>query len=316
MELRRRFAALFAARRGPRARSGGARGGRQGLDARGQGGAHRARALGRRGLRDRGRAGALPRHPQPRTRRPEPRPALRARGSSTPCSGSWRGRSRRPARARSSSTRRSKENVDYLARHRIPGSGTDVVADDGVVYRFFDGQGLTFHPLANASRLNALDQGRAGRTRRERSPPRSPTASLRAPDGAAVWEYQFDFGNAQGAVDVGHGAGGDGAGARPRGQARPRAPCLPRDPGRPRPGARRRAVDPALQQHRRHRPQRPAPERDLDRRLRRARGRRRRGRVLRAAARGGEDDAAALRHRPLVALLARRRRRRSATRTT
>ena len=187
----------------------------------------------------------------------------------------------------------------------MPADGTDVVADDGVVYRFFDGQGLQFHPLANASRLNALIAA-GGRTRRERSPTRSPTASRgrTAPRSgstsstSATRSAPWTSGMAQAVM----------AQALARvGQARPRTQCLPRDPRHPRPRARSRAVDPPLQQHRRHRPQRPAPERDLDRRLRRARGRRRRRRVRRPAARGREGDAAPLRHRPLVALFAPRR---------
>src|SRR5262249_34905485 len=40
------------------------------------------------------------------------------------------------------------ENADYLAAHRVPAAGTDVTGRDGVVYRFFDGEGLQFHPLA------------------------------------------------------------------------------------------------------------------------------------------------------------------------
>jgi hypothetical protein len=83
------------------------------------------------------------------------------------------------------------ENTDYLAAHRVPAAGTDVTGPDGVVYRFFDGQGLEFHPLANASALNALVAGRdpgAGAL--------ADAIAARAvpqPDGSLVWEYRFDF---------------------------------------------------------------------------------------------------------------------------
>src|SRR5262245_36323045 len=48
------------------------------------------------------------------------------------------------------------ENVDYLAKRRIPAAQTDVTDADGVVYRFFPESGFAFHPLANAARLNGL----------------------------------------------------------------------------------------------------------------------------------------------------------------
>jgi hypothetical protein len=47
------------------------------------------------------------------------------------------------------------ENVRYLASHAVPDDGTDVVGRDGAVYRFFNGHGLVFHPLANVALLNA-----------------------------------------------------------------------------------------------------------------------------------------------------------------
>ena len=65
------------------------------------------------------------------------------------------------------------ENADYLNDHRVPGGGTDVIGTGGIVYRFFAGQGLQFHPLANAAQLNALVAGRdteAARALAEASP--------------------------------------------------------------------------------------------------------------------------------------------------
>ena len=48
------------------------------------------------------------------------------------------------------------ENEDWLAGHRLPKSGTDVAGEDGLVYRYFPGHGLVFHPLAEFAELNRL----------------------------------------------------------------------------------------------------------------------------------------------------------------
>ncbi len=86
-----------------------------------------------------------------------------------------------------------KENADYLDRYRVPAEGTEVTAADGIVYRFFAGKGFAFHPLANASRLNTLVA--AGKTEEARTLVGALAArTMPHPDGAAVWEYQFDFG--------------------------------------------------------------------------------------------------------------------------
>jgi hypothetical protein len=83
------------------------------------------------------------------------------------------------------------ENADYLAAHPVPVSGTDVTGRDGVVYRFFDGEGLQFHPLAEASALNALVTAHdpAARSLAEALAARA----VPQPDGSVVWEYRFDF---------------------------------------------------------------------------------------------------------------------------
>jgi hypothetical protein len=88
------------------------------------------------------------------------------------------------------------QNVAYLARHPLPDGRIDVTDDDGVIYRWFTGQGLAFHPLANAARLNAL------LTAGEEAEAKALAAALAeratpAPGGRAVWEYQFDFGSAR-----------------------------------------------------------------------------------------------------------------------
>jgi hypothetical protein len=85
------------------------------------------------------------------------------------------------------------ENASYLDTHRLPDDGTDVSGSDGAVYRFFTGKGLEFHPLANASELNALVA--AGETASVRTLVDALAArGVPQPDGALVWEYQFDFG--------------------------------------------------------------------------------------------------------------------------
>ncbi|MDP9286539.1 MAG: D-glucuronyl C5-epimerase family protein, partial [Actinomycetota bacterium] len=85
------------------------------------------------------------------------------------------------------------ENADYLDSNRVPADGTDVTGSDGVVYRFFAGKGLQFHPLANASQLNALVA--AGDTGGARTLASALAArAMPQPDGALAWEYPFDFG--------------------------------------------------------------------------------------------------------------------------
>ncbi len=84
------------------------------------------------------------------------------------------------------------ENAEYLDVNPVPADGTDVTADDGIVYRFFTGKGFAFHPLANGSRLNALvASGKAD----EAAALAAALAARTTPRGSAVvWEYQFDYG--------------------------------------------------------------------------------------------------------------------------
>ena len=48
-----------------------------------------------------------------------------------------------------------KANDDYFSKHYAPADKTDITDDDGVVYRYFAGRCLEFHPLANFGALNA-----------------------------------------------------------------------------------------------------------------------------------------------------------------
>lgn len=85
-----------------------------------------------------------------------------------------------------------RENVDYLQSHRIPADGTDVVADDGVVYRWFAGKGLEFHPLANFARLNDL----LARKKLDQAQQLADALVARAVPrtGRLFWEYAFPYG--------------------------------------------------------------------------------------------------------------------------
>jgi hypothetical protein len=49
-----------------------------------------------------------------------------------------------------------RENVDWLSSNRLPSGTVDVTGPDGVVYRWFPGQGLELHPLADFGALNNL----------------------------------------------------------------------------------------------------------------------------------------------------------------
>lgn len=83
-------------------------------------------------------------------------------------------------------------NLAYLETHIIPFSRIDVADDEGVVYRWFAGKGLEFHPLAAFGALNSA--ALAQDTER--------TATLAAalvargiPRGSGlIWEYAFPFG--------------------------------------------------------------------------------------------------------------------------
>jgi hypothetical protein len=85
-------------------------------------------------------------------------------------------------------------NASYLDTHRLPPDGTDVTGADGAVYRYFANQGLEFHPLANASELNALVAAHdaAGASALVDA---LAARAVPQPGGALVWEYAFDFGS-------------------------------------------------------------------------------------------------------------------------
>jgi len=79
-----------------------------------------------------------------------------------------------------------KVNLDYLETHRIPPERVDVTGDDGVVYRWFPGHGLEFHPLASFSALNASRDPALAQALVDRGVPRGRRL---------IWEYSFRFGS-------------------------------------------------------------------------------------------------------------------------
>lgn len=85
-----------------------------------------------------------------------------------------------------------RENVDYLGSHGVPSTQVDVTGPDGVVYRWFPGKGLEFHPLANFAKLNTLAAGRNEDATRELADALVARGIPRA--GSLLWEYPFPYG--------------------------------------------------------------------------------------------------------------------------
>jgi hypothetical protein len=84
------------------------------------------------------------------------------------------------------------ENVAYLGTHQLPSTATDVTGPDGVVYRWFPGKGLEFHPLANFAQLNNLASAKNGDETRALADALVARAIPRA--GSLLWEYAFPEG--------------------------------------------------------------------------------------------------------------------------
>ena len=84
-------------------------------------------------------------------------------------------------------------NDDYFARHWAPADKTDIVGDDGVVYRYFAGSCFRFHPLANFGVLNArVTSGDVDGARLLADALVERGVYQRG--GGIGWEYDFDFG--------------------------------------------------------------------------------------------------------------------------
>jgi hypothetical protein len=82
-------------------------------------------------------------------------------------------------------------NERWLADHWLPPAGTDEQDADGVVYRYFPGHGLVFHPLAEFSQLsNAAAAGDVDATQTLAQALLRRAVPAR---GGLVWEYGFPF---------------------------------------------------------------------------------------------------------------------------
>ncbi len=85
-------------------------------------------------------------------------------------------------------------NTDYLEHHRVytASAQLDVSGDDGVVYRWFPGLGLEFHPLASFGALNSRVSAQDADGARTLADALLARAIPRA--GRLIWEYAFPFG--------------------------------------------------------------------------------------------------------------------------
>jgi hypothetical protein len=83
-------------------------------------------------------------------------------------------------------------NATFFGTKATPAGTIDVDGEDGVVYRYFPGHGLQFHPLANFARLNA----HAVRKDYEAASQLAEALLARAipTTGGLTWEYEFPFG--------------------------------------------------------------------------------------------------------------------------
>ena len=85
-----------------------------------------------------------------------------------------------------------KVNDAFFAKHYAPAPRADVTDEDGLVYRYFAGRCLEFHPLANFGALNA--RVAAGDTEgAQRLATALVARGVGQPGGAVVWEYPFPF---------------------------------------------------------------------------------------------------------------------------
>lgn len=84
-------------------------------------------------------------------------------------------------------------NDDYFSKHYAPAPKTDVTDEDGIVYRYFPGRCLEFHPLANFGALNAhIAANDADGT--QRLADALIARGVYQHGGGIAWEYTFGFG--------------------------------------------------------------------------------------------------------------------------
>ena len=84
-------------------------------------------------------------------------------------------------------------NDDYFSKHWPPAPKTDVADADGVVYRWFPGRCLEFHPLANFGALNAHAAAHDAAAT-ERLADALIARGTKLHGGGIGWEYEFPFG--------------------------------------------------------------------------------------------------------------------------
>jgi hypothetical protein len=84
-------------------------------------------------------------------------------------------------------------NDDYFAKHYAPSPKTDIVDAEGIVYRYFSGRCLEFHPLANFSALNAR-VAEADADRAQQLADALIARGVYQQGGGIGWEYLFPFG--------------------------------------------------------------------------------------------------------------------------
>ena len=85
-----------------------------------------------------------------------------------------------------------KANDDYFSAHYAPDPRTDITDADGVVYRYFAGRCLEFHPLANFGALNAHIAAHDAAATQQLADALVARGVYQAGGGIA-WEYPFPF---------------------------------------------------------------------------------------------------------------------------
>ncbi len=86
-----------------------------------------------------------------------------------------------------------KLNNAYFAKHYAPSPRTDVTDEDGLVYRYFAGRCLEFHPLANFGALNARVAANDA-DGAQRLAAALVARGVYQRGGGVAWEYPFPFG--------------------------------------------------------------------------------------------------------------------------
>jgi D-glucuronyl C5-epimerase C-terminus len=85
-----------------------------------------------------------------------------------------------------------KANDDYFSKHWPPAPQTDVPGPDGIVYRYFPGRCLEFHPLASFGALNA-DIAAKDAARTQTLAEALIARGVHEAGGGIGWEYDFDY---------------------------------------------------------------------------------------------------------------------------